>query len=101
MLARLGQVLYWAACALSLICMCAGGAIAQSNSVVTLFGIGGRTCGNWLSSPTTEQEGGIWIVGYWSALDATNGLNVGQRSGPDAILGGKEKLYGRAIEHIG
>ena len=53
------------------------------------LGAGTWNCGHWLSSPETEKEGRSWILGWWSATNASNARNhfVGGKIGSSGILG--------------
>jgi hypothetical protein len=55
-----------------------------------LFGAGNWNCRHWLSSPTTEKEGGSWILGWWTATNQGNAKNhfVGDKIGEADILSG-------------
>jgi hypothetical protein len=34
-----------------------------------IFGIGRKSCANWLSNTEGESEGQTWILGYWSGAN--------------------------------
>ena len=59
-----------------------------------LVGVGQRSCAFWLSNHTTTYEGGLWIYGFWSALNMSSGSNpmVGSTSDGEAILGEIKKV---------
>ena len=35
----------------------------------TTFGVGNESCATWLSNPVFENQGVIWLVGFWSGLN--------------------------------
>jgi hypothetical protein len=93
MLTRLGQVLCWIACALPLTSMGIGSASAQASSPSdAILGIGSLSCANWLSSPASEHDGQMWILGYWSAVNDLNGFHLGHDVDATAIWAQTKKI---------
>src|SRR5260370_42454217 len=70
-----------------------GGAAAKACRTVA-FGIGNSSCANWLSTPSNRNEGGIWIMGYWSGRNDENALNhdVGGETDAQGILAEVRKI---------
>jgi hypothetical protein len=59
---------------------------AQANEVMT-YGIGRNNCVHWLQDEYHKSEGQIYILGYWSGLNAMSTTNrfVGRQSDSQAI----------------
>jgi|GEM_PF-3181066 hypothetical protein len=48
------------------------------------LGIGTKSCAFWLSSQETEEEGRIWMLGYWSGLNSGRWWDSGVGNNTDA-----------------
>lgn len=42
---------------------------AQRTTTHLLFGIGTVSCSAWLSNHSDEEEGKVWILGFWSGMN--------------------------------
>jgi hypothetical protein len=70
-------------------------AVAPARAYSTLlFGIGTVSCANWLSTPFNQNEGNIWILGYWSGRNDENTVNhnVGIDTDAQGIIGEVRKI---------
>jgi len=50
-------------------------------------------CATWLSSPTYEEQGKLWILGYWSGMNVFHeDRMVGHQVDPEDIFGEVRKI---------
>src|SRR4051812_6571622 len=69
---------------------------------VGLVGVGSKTCGEWLSSPSQKLEGAVWIYGFWSGLNyvAAASEQKQSRASSAAIVSAVEKVCRRGPSQI-
>ena len=65
-----------------------------SSRVVTEFGYGGRaSCATWLSDPKNQNEGVVWILGFWSGLNEMgDNPDVGKNTDVQGIVAEVRKV---------
>jgi hypothetical protein len=50
-------------------------------------------CATWLSNPTFEEQGELWILGYWSGMNVFHeDRMVGHQVDPEDIFGEVRKI---------
>jgi hypothetical protein len=69
---------------------------------VDVVGVGSKTCGYWLSSPSHRVEGAVWIYGFWSGLNYVAAASEQQqfKAGSADILDAVEKACRRLPSQI-
>jgi hypothetical protein len=67
---------------------------ATAQPSVWILGIGNESCANWLSNAYKEDEGRVWIMGFWSGLNLFNNADhtVGRANDVKGVLGEVKRI---------
>ncbi|HWA19959.1 MAG TPA: hypothetical protein VG757_13275 [Devosia sp.] len=62
-----------------------------AHAQVMVLGIGRMSCASWLATPSSENEGTIWLFGYWTGVNAAIGDKVGWTTDALGVVGAIKK----------
>jgi hypothetical protein len=83
----------------SLFLFCANPVLAQQQSAVWLSGIGSMSCAHWRSTAASRNEGMVWVLGFWTALNYVAAVEGVSQSKIDSetILAEVSKTCGKGL----
>ncbi len=56
------------------------------------FGLGSSSCARWMNNPQVHQAARQWVFGFWSGWNAIRGMDIGQHTDADGIIGAVESV---------